>query len=546
MKEQEKEHAEEAVKKTGGSLGRTEDTVQIKPSEYLDLLRNRNFFRLWLGQMISAIGDWVIVAALFAYVDTLSGGKSSAISLMMVARFLPAILLGFIAGVIVDRFDRKTTMISCDLARAAVVIILPFSNSLLMICVMVFLMETFTTLYGPAKDSSIPDLVRPDQLTNANSLNSVTMFASMAFGTAIAGGIVGIIGWLGKLNPGFIGTHLDPNRSAFFLDSITFFISAYLIYRISFKEREPEQIVKFSSSQVKSDIKDGIEYMWTHELTRIVLFLVVVCFLGGGTVYVLAVGFVKYVLGGGNATFMAVLTTLLFGLMAGSLLAGLLKGFLAKEKWLGWAVFAFGTFVALFSLVAWFWLTYTLAFLAGVCMGYGVVGMITLLHETLEEEYRGRVFSTINMLMRGSIFLSIIVAGPLADLINWLGRTWGVSAQDWSFIRIGGSFAGQVDDKTVDFRYLLNGPQIILLLGGLVIMGAGYFATIRLHAYFCSPEGMNFITSRKDAVCGIETITLPEGEQPDEGDETAAEGDNGVEGKELSDPTEAGQGQWKG
>ena len=52
-------------------------------------MHNHDFFRLWLGQMISAIGDWVIVAALFAYVDTLSGGKSSAISLMMVARFLP-------------------------------------------------------------------------------------------------------------------------------------------------------------------------------------------------------------------------------------------------------------------------------------------------------------------------------------------------------------------------------------------------------------------------------------------------------------------------
>ena len=239
-------------------------------------------------------------------------------------------------------------MISRDPARAAVVIILPFSNGLLMICIMVFLMETFTTLYGPAKDSSIPDLVRTDQLTNANSLNSVTMFASMAFGTAIAGAIVGLVGWLGKLNPGFIGVHFDPNRSAFFLDSITFFISAYLIFRIHFKERESEQIVKPSSHQVKSDIKDGIAYMWTHDLTRIVLFLVVVCFLGGGTVYVLAVGFVKYVLGGGNATFMAVLTTLLFGLMAGSLLAGLLKGFLAKEKWLGWAVFTFGMCVAIF------------------------------------------------------------------------------------------------------------------------------------------------------------------------------------------------------
>ncbi len=501
--------------KTTGSLNRTEDTVQIKPSEYLDLLRNRDYLRIWLAQMISAVGDWVIVAALFTYVDTLSGGQSSAISVMMVARFLPAILMGFLAGVVIDRFDRKTTMISCDLARAAVVIIMPFSNSLLMICVMVFLMETFTALYGPAKDSSIPDLVRPDQLTNANSMNSVTMFAAMAFGTAIAGGVVGLINWV---------SNIDANRATFFLDSTTFFIAAFLVWRINFKKRGPDELVKFSSQQVKSDVRDGFRYMRSHTLTRIVLTLVVICFLGGGTIYVLAVGFVKYVLGGGDATFMAVLTTLLFGLMAGALLAGLLKDVLAKEKWLGWAVFMFGACVATFALVAWFWLTYILAFMAGSCMGYAAVGMMTLLHETLEEEYRGRVFSTINMLMRTSIFLSIIVAGPLADLINLLGRTWGVGAQDWGAIRIGGSFAGQVDDKFLDFRYLLNGPQLILLLGGLIIVIAGLYAHQRLHDYFCSPEGKDLLAARNQPACGIEPIILNEDAGPEEAVEEEPEG----------------------
>jgi MFS family permease len=506
-----RERTDEAVeaKQAGRHIGRTEDTVQLRPSEYIDLLRNKDFFRLWMGQMISAIGDWVIVAALFALVDEKSGGKSSAISLMMVARFLPAMLLGFLAGVIIDRFDRKATMISCDLARAALVMVLPFSNSLLMICVLVFLMETFMAIYGPAKDASIPDLVRPDQLTNANSLNSVTLFASMAFGTAIAGLMVGLIAWLGNLNPGFIGKHFDANSSACFLDSISFLTSAFLISRISFRKRGPEQIVKFSSSQVKTDVKDGIKYMWTHPLTRIVFFLEVICFLAGGTIYVLAVGFVKYVLGGGNATFMAVLTTLLFGLMAGSLLAGLLKGILDKEKWLGWAVVAFGTCLCVFALISWFWITFVLAFLAGMFMGYAVVGMITLLHETLEEEYRGRVFSTVNMLMRTSIFLAVIIAGPLADLINWLGRTWGQPAQSWFFIRIGGAFAGQVDDRFVDFRYLLNGPQIILLAGGMVILMAGLYAHKRLGALFSSPEGLEMLNGTK-AAYGMEPITLAE------------------------------------
>ncbi len=514
-------------------IGRTEDTVQIRPSEYVDLLRNRDFRRLWMGQMISAVGDWVIVAALFALVDEKSGGKSSAISLMMVARFLPAMLLGFLAGVIIDRFDRKATMISCDLARAALVMVLPFSNGLLMICVLVFLMETFMAIYGPAKDASIPDLVAPEQLTNANSLNSVSLFASMAFGTALAGAVVGIIAWLGDLNPGFIGKHFDASSSACFLDSVSFLTSAFLISRISFKKRGPEQMVKFSSSQVKTDIKDGIRYMWTQPLTRIVFLLAVICFLAGGTIYVLAVGFVKYVLGGGNATFMAVLTTLLFGLMAGSLLAGLLKGILDKEKYLGWAVVAFGTCLSTFALISWLWITFVLAFLAGTCMGYAVVGMITLLHETLEEEYRGRVFSTVNMIMRTSIFLSIIIAGPLADLINWLGRAWGKPAEAWFFIRIGGSYSGPVDDRFVDFRYLLNGPQIILLAGGLVILGAGIYAHKRLNALFGTEVGREMLEGMKGPAYGIGPITLAE--PPPEGGPAAAETAGAAEAAPLPD-----------
>src|SRR4030042_5820110 len=201
---------------------RTHDHVQIQPSAYRYLLRNRNFLRLWSSQMVSAIGDWVIVAVLFAAIDTLSEGRSYAISLLMLAKFLPAVLLGFLAGVFIDRLDRKSTLIICDVARAVLVVFLPFIHNLFLIYVLVFVIETFSIIYGPAKDASIPDLVEPEQLMNANSLNMLTLYASMAFGTAIARAVIGFFTWLGKVNPGFIGAHVDPNGAAFFIDSLTF------------------------------------------------------------------------------------------------------------------------------------------------------------------------------------------------------------------------------------------------------------------------------------------------------------------------------------
>jgi dTMP kinase len=467
------------------SFARTEETLQIKPTVYKDLLRNRDFLLLWLGQMVSAMGDWIIVAVLFAFVDQLSGGKSYAISLMMLCKFLPAILLGFLAGIIIDRLDRKRTLMLCDFCRAGLVILFPFSTNLLMVCILVFIIETFTIIYGPAKDASIPDLVEPDQLMNANSLNMLTLYASMAFGTAIAGTIIAFISWLGRLNPGFIGRHVDPNKAAFFIDSLTFLVSAYLIFRIrGFRKVSPEERVKLSTSQVREDFREGVRYLWHHELTRIVLVLTLACFLGGGTIYVLAVGFVKYVLGGSNSTFMYILTTLLFGMMGGSMLAGLLRDRLKKEHLMGKAIAGFGLGVIAFSLVTAEWLSFTLVLAGGICMGYATVGMVTLLHERLDEEFRGRAFATIQVIMRASIFMSIMIAGPLADLINALGRKLGFSPLHFFIFRVGGSFAGDVDGKVVDFRYLLNGPQIILFVGGIVILAAGIYGQRAFNRYF--------------------------------------------------------------
>jgi DHA3 family macrolide efflux protein-like MFS transporter len=463
---------------------RTEENLQIKPAAYRDLLRNHDFLLLWAGQMVSAIGDWIIVAVLFTFVNDLSGGKSWAISVLMLAKFLPAVLLGFMAGIIIDRLDRKRTLIVCDLSRAGLVIFFAFSNTLLMILILVFIIETFSIIYGPAKDASIPDLVETEQLANANSLNQLTLFASMAFGTAIAGSIIGLIAWLGNVNT-FIGQHIDPNRAAFFVDSLTFVISAFLIFKIrGFRRLSEEERVKMSSAQVKQDFKEGLRYLWNQHLTRIVLILTLACFLGGGTIYVLTIGFVSNVLGKGNATFIYILTVLLFGIMGGSILGGVLGAYVKKERVMGLAISGFGAGVIVFSLVSIVWLSFIVAFFGGVCMGYAIVGMITLLMETLDEEYRGRAFAAIQVIMRASIFFSIMLAGPLADLITALGRRIGLNPISLGIIRVGGSFEGSIDGDVVNFRYLFNGPQIILFIGGIIILLAGLYGQRAFHHYY--------------------------------------------------------------
>jgi len=547
-----KECAEGAPK----GFQRTEDNLQIKPAAYRDLLRNHDFLLFWAGQMVSAIGDWIIVAILLGFVNDLSGGQSWAISVMMLVKFLPAILLGFLAGILIDRVDRKRTLIVCDLCRAGLVIIFVFSNTLLMILVLVFIIETFTIIYGPAKDASIPDLVKPEQLTNANSLNQLTLFASMAFGTAIAASVVGLIGWLWK--------GVDPNRAAFFVDSLTFIISAFLIFKIrGFKRLTEEERVKMSSAQVKQDFKQGLRYLWDHQLTRTILILTLACFLGGGTIYVLTIGFVKYVLSKGDSTFYYILSVLLFGIMAGSILGGVLRAYVKRERVMGLAISGFGAGVIVFSLLSVVWLSFIVAFVGGVCMGYAIVGMITLLMETLDEEYRGRAFAAIQVIMRASIFLSIMLAGPLADLINAIGRRIGLSPINLGIIRLGGAFEGPIDGDLVNFRYLFNGPQIILFIGGIIILLAGLYGQRAFHRYYswdrkdkifqrrkteaeaeiCEPEGVAAALAlgetmeelsevRQDyeeEVLGIKPIEEVSGSQAEQTDEEKEDGEKSGE-----------------
>jgi dTMP kinase len=141
--------------------------VSLELTAFRKVLRDRDFMTLWVGQGVSGMGDWVIVGVLLDMVNRMGG--TTGLFIMLTFRFLPAFLFGLLAGAVVDRLERKTLMILCEVCRGALVLVLAFANSLAMICVLVFCIECFSLLFGPAKDSSIPDLVGRDEVMTANS-----------------------------------------------------------------------------------------------------------------------------------------------------------------------------------------------------------------------------------------------------------------------------------------------------------------------------------------------------------------------------------------
>src|SRR3989440_9407261 len=191
---------------------------------YVELLRNNHAFRfLWLGQVVSQMGDWFDTIAVYTIALGLTG-SSRAVALIMVARFLPSGVMGPLSGVVADRFSRRSIMITADLLRAIVVLgflLVRRPDQMWLIYVLTIFQLAFSAFFEPAKTAAIPSIVSERELLSANAIASVTWSAMLTLGAAI-GGLVA--GWFGT-------------DTAFILDSLTFLASALLIVNVRFPKR---------------------------------------------------------------------------------------------------------------------------------------------------------------------------------------------------------------------------------------------------------------------------------------------------------------------
>lgn len=244
---------------------------------WVQTLRNRNFALLWLGQAISQLGDWVLFAVLPVWTYQLTGSKT-VLGTMMVFQTLPVLLFGPVAGVLVDRWNRKRVMIVCDVLRGLIILGLFLVRSAEQVCLIYligFLNATLGRLFIPAKNASIPNLVGKDQLLAANSLSSATQTLTMLIGPAIGGAL---IGWAG---PG----------PAFWFDAVSFFISALAIIFIALPHRVEEKR-PVNIPLIYRDLLAGFRLIRQNPVLSSVLLLWAIVMFGGGAINVLAVVFI--------------------------------------------------------------------------------------------------------------------------------------------------------------------------------------------------------------------------------------------------------------
>ena len=319
------------------------DEAPVPPAPWR-VFGTRSYFRLWLAQVTSSTGDWIGLIAILAIAARISDNSGAAVSLVMLARVVPGFFLGTVGGVLIDRFDRRRVMMVCDLLRASLLLMLPFFESLAGLVLISFGLEVLTLLWGPAKDASVPHLVKKDQLTSANSLSLVASYATFPLASIIFSLLAALAVWLGSFNA-LSGLEVDQEVLALIVDACTFVASALIVWRLPIPHDHTRHTERFDPTQTFRDIRDGMRFIVGHPRVRGVIVGLGVGLIGAGAMIPLGAAFAKQGLGGDSATFGVLMTALGMGAAIGVVALLALQKRLPRETVFEFAVMGTGAFL---------------------------------------------------------------------------------------------------------------------------------------------------------------------------------------------------------
>jgi len=346
------------------------------------VLRQRDFGLLWAAGLISTTGDWLLFVALPFYVYQRSG-STLATGAMFIAQMTPPLLLGSVAGVFVDRWDRRRIMIVADLARAVLLLALLTVHGhadLPRIYVVAFLLAALGQLFGPVKGALIPRLVEGPHLVQANALNALGDNIPRLVGPAVGGLLFGMFGL----------------PAAVLADSVSFLVSGLLIASIRVPPIMP--VGAASVPQVGAtwiavwrEWRAGLRLVGADRTLRTLLSMEGLAIVGQGILDVLLVPFVKRALHGDAQVFGWLLTVQAIGGLLGGLVIAQRGAAVAPTRLFGLSLGLTGIILVTVANVSLLPLVFALVALAGLpVVGWLVAGQ-TLLQGSTTDTYRGRV-----------------------------------------------------------------------------------------------------------------------------------------------------------
>ncbi|MCK9431254.1 MAG: MFS transporter [Candidatus Omnitrophica bacterium] len=388
-------------------------------AKFREVLKNRNFFLLWLGQIISQLGDRLGQMALIAFVYMRAPGSTLQIAKILSFTIIPVFLIGPLAGVYVDRWDRRRTMFACDFLRSLLVLAIPlflfYSKNLAPVYLIIFIAFSIGRFFVPAKLSIIPDLVDKKDLLIANSLVNTTGMIAATLGFGISGVLVE---WLGA-------------KSGFYLNSLTFLISAMLIFLISKKfvvamdfKKVGQEIMDVISKSVFQEIKEGVFYFIRKKDIRFTAGIIFALWSALGAVYVVIIVFVQNTLHSTTKDLGLLVMFLGIGLFLGSLVYGRFGQHLAHYKVIFTSLVLSGIMLVIFALGIYNYPNFAMAALLALCLGLTIAPIMiasnTIIHSVSDNDMLGKIFSSFEIVMHLGFLVFMFVSSMLAERFSHL------------------------------------------------------------------------------------------------------------------------------
>lgn len=368
------------------------------------LLEQRDFVLLWVGQLLSQIGDQCLLIAAVTLITHLSPSPL-ALLIPALSLALPQILFGLVGGVIADRMDRRWVMITSDLLRALLVLavlLVRTSSDLWILYLAAAGLAMVGAFFYPARNASIPNLVPDHLLIAANGMIQGSYILALIVGPTLAGSIVELAGW----------------SAAIIFDSVTFILSAVTILMMRIPPLGNGESGRAPRRTLWQDMRGGLGFIYHSPALRRVLPVTGVATLGIGAVILLAIPHLKVRLGAGGLAYGGAMSALGIGsILGGLVVARLLRRFALHILVGGMLVLTGGAIVG-FAYAP----SYPMVLLSVVTLGMCIViarGALDTLVQTLSpDEVRGRVQSTVALIVAAGTALA---QGLSAFLGHFLG-----------------------------------------------------------------------------------------------------------------------------
>ncbi|TMB64813.1 MAG: MFS transporter [Chloroflexi bacterium] len=382
----------------GVEIAPTSPPPPVAP-KYAEVLAIQRFRRLWLGQGVSYFGDMMNTTGLAIMLFVLTGSPG-VVALGLIAKAVPVIAFGLVAGPIVDRFNRQRVMIIADLIRAVLTMTIPFFalQWLPGVFIAVALIAAASTFFNPAKQAILPNLVPPEQLVKANSLITSSERVSELLGYSVAGIIAAAVSW----------------APLFVIDAATYLFSAITLLGV------PDALRSVGKKHLRivDDIVAGMRFIATSPTLRSTMTLTTMAALFMGLTFPTLVVLAYHPLRAGASGYGFLEAAIGAGAIIGALLAPQLMNRYRAGLLILLGAAGVGAAYALTGLVISFPLALTFLFFGGAANTAYLVPLISVTQREAPDYIRGRVMSSRFLLAQTGLLGGIALAGPLSDRLG--------------------------------------------------------------------------------------------------------------------------------